>query len=150
MGLRGRAARMRADRGWETAASSWWEDAEVPGVSPTEPGRVPPHSPEAPQVVGGHPGKARRAGSGQWKRRALIDAQPLLSQGTPVRGLGVVSVSKPETSADQGTSGPPGRPHPPPTDKPPPGGQDPLLGLRLCMRPGQWRHLVAAGLHTCD
>lgn len=75
-----------------------------------------------------------------------------------VRGLGVVGASKPETPAGQDRSGPPGRSHPPPTDQPPPGGQDSLLGLSLCQalftglctHLGQWRHLVAPGLHTCD
>lgn len=73
---------------------------------------------------------------------------PFLVRGPQSEAWGVVGVSKPETPADQGTSGSPGHPPPPPRDQPPPGGQDPLLGLRLCTRLGQWRHLVAPRLHT--
>ena len=71
----------RGQTGWETAASRWWEDAEVRGVSPTELGHVPPHSSEAPQVVGGRPGKAQRAGSGQWARGARVMLNPFLVSG---------------------------------------------------------------------
>ena len=126
---------LRADREWETAASRWWEDAEVPRLRPVEPGRGPPCPPRgsprrwAPTGQSSK-GRLRAVGSGWGERSSALT--PPSQQGDPSQrkmdpeawGQLVSANLRPQVSGHIQAAGWPSVLHPPSWDQPPPGGPD--------------------------